>query len=118
MVKIATNFSFPELHASKLINQLLHVVDLNIERYDMIIGRDLIRFLGIDIHGADIIIQWDDANITWRNIDSTTNNVFALSRYNAQFNSETMRTKSILDAKYTKADLKTIAEISIHLDLQ
>ena len=26
--------------------------------------------------------------------------------------------KRILDAKYTKADLKTIAEISAHIDLQ
>ena len=40
--KIATSFRFPELHANKLINQSLHVVDLNIDRYDMIIGRDLI----------------------------------------------------------------------------
>ena len=52
--KIATSFSFPELHANKLINQSLHVVDLNIYRYDMIIGRDLIISLGIDIHGADM----------------------------------------------------------------
>ena len=79
VVKIATSFSFPELHASKLIDKLLHVVNLNIECFDMIIGRDLIRFLGIDIHGADIIIHWDDVNITWRNLDSITNNVFALS---------------------------------------
>ena len=39
--KIATSFSFPEIHANKLINQSLHVVDLNIDCYDMIIGRYL-----------------------------------------------------------------------------
>ena len=49
--KIVTSFSFPELHANKLINQSLHVVDLNIDRYDIIIGRDLIRSRGIDIYG-------------------------------------------------------------------
>ena len=75
----------------------------------MIIGRDLIRSLGIDINGADMTIQWDDAAIPWRNIDSTTNDVFALSQYNALFNSETNRMKRILNAKYTKADIKTIA---------
>ena len=64
--KIATSFSFPELHANKLINQYLHVVDLNIDRYDIIIGRDLIRSLGIDIHGGDMTIHWDDAAIPWR----------------------------------------------------
>ena len=64
--KTATSFSFPKLHANKLINQSLYVVDLNINRYYMIIGRDLISSLGIDIHGADITIHWDDAAIPWR----------------------------------------------------
>ena len=45
--KTATIFSFPELHANKLINQSLHKVDINIDRYDMIIGLDLIRSLGM-----------------------------------------------------------------------
>ena len=75
----------------------------------MIIGRYLINSLGIDIHGADMTIHWDDAAIPWRDIDYTTNNVFALSQYNAPFNYETKRMKRILDAKYSKADIETIA---------
>ena len=63
------------------------------------IGHDLIRSLGIDIHGADMTIHWDDAAIPWRDIDSTTNDVFALFDYNAPFNSKTKRIKPILDAK-------------------
>ena len=82
----------------------------------MIIGRDLIISLGIDIHVADINIHWYDAAIPWRDIDSTTDNVFGLSQYNAPFNSETKRMKHILDAKYTKPDLKTIAERSTYID--
>ena len=74
----------------------------------MIIGRDLIRSLAIDIHGPDTNIQWDDVAIPWRNIYSTTNDVFALSHYNTPFNSETNRTKRILNAKYSKANIKTI----------
>ena len=77
--KTATSFSFPELHANKLINQSLHVVDLNIECYDMIIGRDLIRSLGIEIHGAYMTIHWYDFVISWSNIDSTINDLFTLS---------------------------------------
>ena len=72
----------------------------------MIIGCDLIRSLGIDIHGADMTIHWDDPAIPWRDIDSTTNDVFALSHHNVHFNSETKRMKRILDAKYSKADIK------------
>ena len=77
--KIATGFSFPELHSNKQISQSPHVVDLNIYRHDMIIGLDLIRFLGIDIRGSDMTIHWDDAAIPLRDIYSTTKDVFALS---------------------------------------
>ena len=98
--KIEISFSLPELHSNKLINQLLHSVNLNIYRYDMIIGRDLIISLGIDIHGAGTTIHWEDSAIPWHRIDSTTNNVFALTQYNVPFNSETKRMKRILDAKY------------------
>ena len=84
----------------------------------MIIVRDLIRSLGIEIHGADMTIHWDDADILRRNIDSTINDVFSLLQYNTLFNSETKRMNCILDAKYSKVDIKTIAESSTHLDPQ
>ena len=66
----------------------------------------------------DMTIHWDNAAIPWRNIDSTANDMFALSQNNAPFKSETNRMKCILDAKYSKADIKTIAESFTHLDLQ
>ena len=81
----------------------------------MIIGPDLILSLGIDIHGAYMTIHWDDAAIPWSDIDSTTNDVFALSQHNTSFKSETRRIKRILGAKYSKADIKSIAEISTHI---
>ena len=84
----------------------------------MIIGRDLIRSVGIDIHSADMTIHWDYAPIPWRNIDSTTNDVFVISQHNAPFNSETKIMKRTLDAKYSKAYIKSVAEISTHLDPQ
>ena len=34
--KTATSFSFPDIHGNKLINQSLPVVDLNIDRYDIL----------------------------------------------------------------------------------
>ena len=55
----------------------------------MIIGRDLIKSLGIDIHGGDMTIHWDDSAIPWRDIDSTAKDVFALLQHNAPFNAET-----------------------------
>ena len=84
----------------------------------MIIDRESIRSLGFGSHGTDMTIDWDNAAVLWRDIDSTTNNVFTLSQHNAPFNSERKRMKRILDAKYSKTDVKTIAESSTHLDLQ
>ena len=84
----------------------------------MIIGRELIRSLGFDSHGTDMTIHWDNAAFLWRDIDSTTNDVSALSQHNAPFNSERKIMKRILDAKYSKSDIKTIAESSTHLYLQ
>ena len=72
----------------------------------MIIGSYLISCIGIDIHGYYITIQWYDSTIPLRNIDSTTNNIFALLQYNALFNSETKRMKRIIDAKHKKPILK------------
>ena len=63
-------------------------------------------------------INWDNAAIPWVDINSTTHDVFALSQHNTPFNSETKRMKRILDAKYSKADIKTISEISTHFDTQ
>ena len=60
-------------------------------------------------------IHWYNSSIPWRDIDSTTNNVFVLLQYNAPFNSETKRMKRIIDDKYSKADLKTIVENYNHL---
>ena len=118
ITKIATSFSFPELHANKLIHQSLQVVDLNINRYDIIIVRYLIRSLGICIHGADMTTHWDDAAIPWSDIYSKTNDVFALSQHNTPFTAETKIMKRILDAKYSESDLKTTTESSTHIDPQ
>ena len=81
----------------------------------MIIGCDLIISLAIGIHGAEMTIHLDNDAIPWRDIDYTTNDVFALSQHNTPFNAETKRMKRILNDKYSKADIKTITESSTHI---
>ena len=81
----------------------------------MIIDRESIRSLGFDSHCTDMTIHWDNATILWRDIYSTAKYVFTLSQHNAPFNSERKRMKRILDAKYYKANIKTIAESSTHI---
>ena len=84
----------------------------------MIISRELIRSIGFDSHVTDMTIHWNNATILWRDMDSTTNDAFALSQHNAPFNSERKGMKRIFDAKYSQADIKTITESSTDLDLQ
>ena len=84
----------------------------------MIIDCESIRSLGIASHGTDMTIQWDDATIPWRGKDSSAKDVLVLSQHNAPFNAETKIMKRILDAKYSKADIKTIVESFTHLDPQ
>ena len=84
----------------------------------MIIGRYFIRSLGIVIHGSDMTIHLDDVAITWRDKDTTTNNLFSQSQYTHLSTLKKRRMKRILDAKHSKAHPKTIAESSTHLDPQ
>ncbi len=70
------DFSLPELHANRTIKQSFHVIDVELKRYDMIIGRDLIKSLGLEIKGNDLSIKWDDAAIPWRDMDSTIEDAY------------------------------------------
>jgi hypothetical protein len=106
-----TEFSFPELHANKLIKKSLHVVEKGLVRYDMIIGRDLMVKLGLDAKGSDLSIEWDDAAIPWRDMESTVDDHYLVDNANQPDN----RTKRILDASYKPADLKAIVASATHL---
>ena len=63
-------------------------------------------------------IHWDNAAILWCDIDSTEKDVLALSQHNAPFNSERKRMNASSMLNNSKADIKTIAESSTHLDIQ
>ena len=63
-------------------------------------------------------IHWDDATIPWRDIDSTAKYVLTLSQNNAPFNYERKRMNASSMLNNSKADIKTIAESSTHLDIQ
>ena len=50
-------FSLTELQASRKIEKSFHVVDIDLKNYEMIIGRDLITSLQLDIKGSDMSIK-------------------------------------------------------------
>jgi hypothetical protein len=111
-------FSLPELHANRTIRKSFHIVSLDIKRYDMIIGRDLIMELGLDAKGCDLSIKWDDVAIPWRDMDSTVEDIYlAENHFSRQpMEPEIKRMTDILDAKYTKANLEEIVKAADHLN--
>ena len=104
-------FSLTELQANRKIEKSFHVVDIDLTNYEMIIGRDLISSLQLDIKGSDLSIKWDDAAIPWRNIGSTVEDIYlAEDRQSYQPVEQEMQwMTNILDAKHKKAILDEIA---------
>ena len=81
----------------------------------MIIGRDLLMELGIDISFSKSQVQWDKHIIPLKNIDCTENDSYHV-REEGTLDEATTRIKQILDAKYKKANLDNIASSQNHLN--
>ena len=69
-------FSLTELQANRKIQKSFRIVDIDFKNYHIIIGRDLVTSLQLDVKGSDLSIKWDDAAIPWRNIDSTVDDIY------------------------------------------
>jgi hypothetical protein len=110
-------FCLPELNANRNIEKSCHVADIELKNNHMIVGRDLITSLQLDIKGSDMSIKWDDSAIPWRSVVSTVNDIYlAEDPRNCQPTEQEMqRMNDILDAKHKKADLNKIASSADHL---
>jgi hypothetical protein len=54
-------FTIPELHDNKLIRWKIHIAP-NLGNYDMIIGRDLMSDLNMDVKFSTQTIEWEKKN--------------------------------------------------------
>lgn len=63
-------FSLPEFHEEKILEWDVHVSGM-LHSYGMIIGRDILTQLGIDLHFSTSTCTWDSSIITMRKSDST-----------------------------------------------
>ena len=108
-------FSLPELQEKRVMKSNFHVVNEQMTQYDMIIGRDLLSELGIDLEFSTNQIRWDEAVLPFRDSASTVNDVFIVND-NASVTQATTRIQRILDAKYEPADLTKIVNACSHLD--
>lgn len=107
------HFSLSEFHKEHIVEWNVHVSD-TLHSYDMIIGRDILTQLGIDIHFSTLTCTWDSSTIPMRTSDCTAHQSYYVEETGPLAES-TSRLKKILIAKYEKADLDHIVKSSIHL---
>ena len=86
--------------------------------YNMIIGRDILELLGIDLQFSTNTIKWDHAVIPMRPNQCTTRDSYQQTLKSPSLDKEFKRITEILDAKYEPADLPKIVEQSNHLNLK
>ena len=111
------SFSLPELHADKTITWPLHVDAGESTHYDMILGRDLLTHVGIDLLFSERKISWEGATIPMKDP-----NLFKLKSIN-QLETETLAQDQIeedfiqrmTEEKYSPANLQTEVAKSDHL---
>ena len=114
-------FTLPAFHKHKEINWTAHVdeSDQSDSRYDLIIGRDLMKTVGIDIINSRCSMTWDNKEIPMQepewldedNLDRFEDEIF-MTEEPADIGAEQIQ--EILDAKYAPADLPAEIEKLTH----
>ena len=121
--KVKCQFVLPEFHEGKDINWTMFVdeSDRRLNSYDMIIGRDLLHELGIDLMFSLGVMKWDNATVPMRDpstlrslesIDTLENEIFSMHDPDT---TEAARIQSIIDIKYAPQDIDGIANECVHL---
>ncbi len=114
--RVKTQFTIPELQEKKLIEWNLHVTE-GLGAYDMIIGRDILTFLGINIQFSDSTVHWEFASMPFKPVDAKVETAYHIAESMAAEESAD-RIRKILDAKYQPMDLEKICLAQSHLEYQ
>jgi len=110
----------PEFHAHRVIEWEVYVDDsTSLSTYDMIIGRDLMDAIGLDLLFSENLMKWDNATVPMRDsslFEEPSANPFAeLLSMHDPITTEAERIQRILDIKYAPADLNKIVQECTHL---
>ena len=90
-----------------------HVFEAKLS-YDMILGRDLMSQLGININFKNQTVEWMETTVPMRNPKSEIKEFFI--QETGMVEDAMNRVKKILDAKYKPANLSQIVTECEHLD--
>ena len=111
--QVKSQFTIPELHPDKLIEWNVHVAS-DLGAYDMIIGRDILSFLGIDVKFSTLEIEWEHRTMPFKMHDATVLDAYHVEEPGA-VDEQVDRVKKILDAKCEPADLEKVCTLQSHL---
>jgi hypothetical protein len=98
------SIKIPVLHESRIRQCNMHVTS-NMRKYDVIVGRDLLQDLGIIINFRDKTIEWEHGSDPIPHFKSDSHDLFKIESERKPVIEATNRVKSIIDAKYEKANL-------------
>ena len=116
--KVRSMFIMPEFSHSSAVEYDFHVSkDSKIAPYDIIIGRDMMKDLGIDILFSQEQIVWNDIEVPFKEYGKKgLSDLFIAEPEKVQ--EMTNRVQKILDSNYHTADLKEVANSQTHLSSQ
>ena len=110
-------FTMPALFENREVNWNCYVDDNSSKdcMYDLIIGRDLMHELGIDICFSTAEIKWDNASIPMQPTDKLADMNIDELEYELLFahdpeTTDAERIQNIIEHKYCPADLKEISQ--------
>ena len=109
--QVIINFQLSELSETVLVHHKFNVHNSPLGQYDMIIGRDLISHIDLDVCGSNLTIKWPskDTEAPFKNSGLSQEETHFI-RDPESLEGETDRMSRILDAKCSKADLHQIAK--------
>jgi len=115
-------FTLPAFHENRIISCNVYVdeSDKDSSHYDMIIGRDLMHSLGINLLFDTSQIFWDNATINMQPPESLDEDWVENLEKEILYahdpdTTDAERIQDIIDAKYCPADLKQVVEECTHL---
>ena len=111
----------PEFHQHRVIEWEMYVDESSssLTTYDMIVGRDLMESIGLDLLFSENLMRWDNATVPMRDnklfTEVKSNPYHELLSMHDPVTTEAERIQGILDIKYAPADLDKIVQDSTHL---
>ncbi len=111
--QVDIEFSLPELHESRMVQWAVHVAK-TCGNYDLILGRDIMRELGLTFSFSTCTTTWDENSIPMKDSNCTVTNSYFIHDSPAVEDSSD-RVKRIFDAKNEKADLSILVKEMTYL---